>query len=246
MNNIRLVLMYDGSGYFGFAEQKEVLTVSGELKRSLKELVGEEVPLVGASRTDRGVHALGQVINFKSGARLSPGDYFGALNFLLPPDIRVLKAEEVSSDFHARFSAKGKEYRYSIFEGREVPFNLRDFSLHVRGDLNVGAMKEAAAYLVGEHDFTSFAQEINGSPIRRIDSVEIAEKSDPMGRVLEFDFKGNSFLYKMIRAIMGTLLEVGREKSGPEKVDEILKAGDRRRAGATALPHGLCLMKVIY
>ncbi|MFA4966746.1 MAG: tRNA pseudouridine(38-40) synthase TruA [Candidatus Margulisiibacteriota bacterium] len=246
MSNIRLVLMYDGAGYFGFAEQKEVPTVSGELKRSLKKLLGEEIPIIGASRTDRGVHALGQVVSFKSGSRLSANDYKGALNFLLPSDIRVLKAEEVGEEFHARFSARGKEYCYSIFEGRDLPFNLRNFSLHVRGGLDAAAMRKAADYLLGEHDFTSFAQEIIGSPIRRIDAIDIVEKNDPMGRVLEFRFRGNSFLYKMIRAIMGTLIEAGRGKKGPDEINEILKARDRKRAGATASPHGLCLIRVIY
>jgi len=241
-----LVLMYEGAGYFGFADQRDVPTVEGCLKRSLKKLLNEDVPIIGASRTDRGVHALGQVISFKAGPKIEIGDFPGALNFLLPADIRVLSSEEVLDDFHARFSARGKEYCYSVFVGREIPFNLRNYAHHARRELDLPAMEKAAMHLIGEHDFSSFAQEIAGSPIRRIDAIDIIENAHKMGKFLEFRFRGNGFLYKMIRTIMGTLIEVGLNKKSPDKINEILKACDRKCAGVTAPPHGLCLIGVNY
>ena len=246
MKNVRLVLMYEGTRYFGFAEQADVPTVSGEIKRSLKSLLQEEVSIIGASRTDRGVHALGQVVNFMTGSKIRTESFSGALNFYLPGDIRVLKAEEVPDDFHSRFMARGKEYCYSIFMGGQIPFNLRRFAYHSHRDLEIERMRDAAARLVGEHDFSSFAQEIIGRPIRRISSIEITEKPAIMGRFLEFRFIGNGFLYKMIRAIMGTLIETGLNKRTPDEVEEILKARDRKRAGVTAPAHGLCLVGVNY
>ena len=246
MKNIKLVLMYEGTGYFGFASQRDVPTVEGCLKRSLKNLYSGDVPVVGASRTDRGVHALGQVVSFKVGPKIETGDFPGALNFLLPADIRILSSEEVTCDFHARFSARGKEYCYSVFVGREIPFNLRNYAHHVRRELDVPAVNCAASHLIGEHDFTSFAQEIIGCPTRRIESIKVSEKVETMGCLLEFHFRGNGFLYKMVRTIMGTLIEVGHGKKKPDEVYEILKARDRKRAGVTAPPHGLCLIGVNY
>jgi len=246
VRNIRLVLMYDGGNYFGFASQDGVPTVAGELKRSLKELFGGDIPVIGASRTDRGVHALGQVVNFQCPAGITAEKIASAVNFYLPRDIRVLLAEEAAPDFHARFMAKGKEYRYRVFEGEQVPYDHRLYALHVRRPLNEAAMREGAKYLVGEHDFTSFAQELTGDPVRTIHSIEIREAAHQMGRFLDFHFRGNGFLYKMIRTTAGTLLEVGSGKREPSEVDEVLKARDRRRAGVTALPQGLCLLKVEY
>lgn len=244
--NIRLILMYDGTNYFGFAGQMGVPTVSGELARALKELFDDDLPVIGASRTDRGVHAIGQVVNFKCGPKIRTDEIGRALNFYLPEDIRVLSADETDQAFHARFSAKGKEYRYRVFEGAQVPFDRRFYALHLKRAIDLAAIKEARRYLLGEHDFTSFAQELTGSAIRRIDSIEIEESAHSLGRFLDFHFRGSGFLYKMIRTIMGTLIDVGLGKKRAGEVEEILKARDRKRAGMTVLPHGLCLMKVEY
>jgi tRNA pseudouridine38-40 synthase len=238
--------MYEGTGYFGFAKQSDVPTVEGEITRSLKSLCSEEIRVFGASRTDRGVHALGQVASFKTEGKIKTADFTNALNFFLPSDIRILSSEDVPDGFHARFSARGKEYVYSVFIGREVPFYLRKYALHLRRGIDIPAIEAAAAHLIGEHDFSSFAQEIKGSPTRKIESIKIFEKSEKLGCLLEFHFRGNSFLYKMIRTIMGTLLEVGAGKKTPAEVFEILKARDRKRAGATAPPQGLCLIGVNY
>ena len=212
----------------------------------MKSLCSHEVRIFGASRTDRGVHALGQVVNFIAEGKIKTADFIGALNFFLPSDIRVLSSEEAPDDFNARFSARGKDYTYSVFIGREVPFNLRKYALHLRREIDIPAIEAAAAQLIGEHDFSSFAQEIKGSPIRKIESIRVFKKAEKMGCLLEFHFRGNSFLYKMIRTIMGTLLDVGRGRKTPDEVFEILKARDRKRAGATAPPHGLCLIGVNY
>ncbi|KAF0134258.1 MAG: tRNA pseudouridine38-40 synthase [Candidatus Saganbacteria bacterium] len=246
MKNVKLVIMYDGTSYFGFAEQKNAKTVMGEIRRSLKKLLGEEVKVNGASRTDRGVHAIGQVVNFKCASRMGAGEFLNALNFYLPKDIRVLDSEEIDDSFHARFSAKNKEYCYSVFEGKEIPYFLRSFALHVKRKLDVPLMKLAAGKLTGEHDFSSFAQEIKGSPVRVIESIEIEEKPQFVGRLLELKFKGNGFLYKMVRALSGTLVDAGLKKIKPNDVAEILEARDRKRAGKTLPGHGLCLVKVNY
>lgn len=246
MRNIKLVLMYEGTRYFGFASQREVPTIVGELKRSLKELFGSEMAVIGASRTDRGVHALGQVVNFKCDLKIEAGEFLGALNYSLPKDIRILKSEDADDGFHARFSARSKEYCYSVFVGREIPFNLKNYALHVRQEVDLSDMRKAADGLVGEHDFSSFSQGVCNNPTRRIDSIAIDERPHIFGKLLEFSFRGNGFLYKMIRSMVGTLIEVGLKKRDPDKMREILEACDRRRAGKTAPAQGLCLVRVKY
>jgi len=243
--------MYDGSEYFGFAKQsarggEATPTVALRLEEAISKFLDRKTQILGASRTDRGVHAIGQTINFLCFSEIRTENLKSAINFYLPGDIRILKAEEVSLDFHSRFSAKEKEYCYTIFEGPEVPYNFRGFAHHVHRPIGLDGLKAAAGFLIGEHDFASFGSENKGNTVRKMFEIKIEEELHRMGRIIRIYFRANAFLYKMIRSIVGTILEVGMEKREKGEIPEILEAKDRKRAGVCAPPQGLCLMKVGY
>ena len=242
--NLKLVLAYDGTDFAGWQRQENARTVQGVFEEVIARVTGERVTVIGAGRTDAGVHACGQVANFRTTSRLSAENLQRALNALLPPSVAVLEAEEVPAEFHARFGAVGKHYCYTLHLGPVRPVFDRERVLHVRAHLNLPAMRRAAGALVGEHDFAAFtthAEEAK-STVRRIEEVRIRRNGS---RVL-VDITGSGFLYGMVRAIVGTLLEVGRGKLPPAAVADILASCDRRRAGPTAPAHGLCLMSVRY
>jgi len=238
------VLAYEGTDFAGWQRQRNASTVQQVLEEAIEQVTGERVSVVGSGRTDAGVHALGQVANFHSSSSLPVGELQRALNALLPPTVVVLKAAEVASDFHARYRATGKHYRYRLHNASLRPVFDRHLVLHLRARLNLTRMRRAARALVGEHDFAAFTTHAREEPntVRRIEELTIHRRGE---RVL-VDIKGSGFLYQMVRAIVGTLVEVGRGKLPAQAVGEILASGDRGRAGPTAPAHGLCLVSVRY
>lgn len=248
MRNIKLTIAYDGTNYHGFQEQRGtgLPTVQEVLEKCLLELTGRVVRVIGASRTDAGVHARGQVVNFDATGWSIPAERIPlALNGILPEDIAVLAAEEVAPHFHARFSARAKVYRYTIYNSRIPSPFWRLYSYFVPRPLNIEAMQEAGRYLEGRHDFASF--QASGSAVketvRTLFQVEVEREGRELIHLL---FRGDGFLYHMVRIMVGTLIEVGLGKREPREVLAILAARDRKAAGPTAPPHGLCLERVEY
>lgn len=238
---IRLVVAYDGTNYHGWQIQKNGVTIESELNRCLTELLGEPVEVIGASRTDAGVHAMGNVAVFDTCHQMPGRKIAYALNQRLPEDIRVQKSEEVPLDWHPRHVKSRKTYEYRIYRG-EFPMPVKRLYSHfIYADLDVGKMQEAAAYLEGEHDFRSFCQtgaQVE-STVRTIHSVQVEEQ----GTDLVIRICGDGFLYNMVRIIVGTLLEAGQGRRLPESMTEVLEAKDRSAAGPTAPANGLTLMR---
>ncbi len=243
--NFKLVLEYDGSGYHGWQKQKGVLTVQEVIESSLAIILGKEVHVRAAGRTDAGVHALGQVINFYARTRLEPSDIQRGLNSLLPEDIVVKDAEEVDVSFHARYSAKAKLYRYCVLNRRLPSALWRKYAWHVPYNLDHDSMKLALSYLEGEHDFSSFRASRSSvkSSVRTLFRADCEVKPDGL---LVFSFLGNGFLRHMVRIIVGTTIEVGMGKRSPDEMIRILEGKDRSLAGITAPAHGLYLVRVDY
>lgn len=242
MSRILLVVAYDGTEYHGWQYQDNSRTIEGELNCALTELLKKPVEVIGASRTDAGVHGLCNLAVFDSDVNIPPEKYAYALNSLLPEDIRIRKSILVEDDFHPRKRKTSKTYRYTI-DCEEFPNPLKTrYAFFTYPGLNVNKMNEAGQYLVGEHDFTSFCS-VNGtalSNVRTIESITVSEK----GTDIYIEVKGGGFLYNMVRIIAGTLMEVGRGKYEPEKIKEILEAKDRTKAGQTAPACGLTLMNI--
>lgn len=241
MKRFMLTVAYDGTAYSGFQVQKSCRTIEGELNRSLTELLGEEIRVIGASRTDAGVHALCNLVVFDSETAIPAPKLAYALNQRLPEDIRIRKSEEVERDFHPRHCDTRKTYEYRITRGEFPIPTKRLYSYFTYHTLDVCKMQEAAAFLEGEHDFKSFcaAAAVVESTVRTIYSVTVAEQEeDIVIRVC-----GNGFLYNMVRIIAGTLMEAGRGKWPAEKMREIVEAKDRTAAGPTAPACGLILVK---
>lgn len=241
MRRIKLVVAYDGTDYCGFQVQNNGPTIEGELNRVFSELFGEEIRVIGASRTDSGVHAYCNVAVFDTEARMPAEKMIYAINQRLPEDIRVQSSCEVAPDFHPRHTDTRKTYEYRIYNAPVQNPMKRRFSLWNYYNLDVNKMKEAAAYLVGEHDFKSFcsADSQVESTVRTIYELAV-EKS---GEDIVISVSGNGFLYNMVRIIAGTLLEVGKGKIEPNEMERILNALDRQAAGPTAPAHGLTLVK---
>ena len=247
MKNIKLIVAYDGTNYHGFQEQKGtgLDTIQEVLEKALSKLTKREIKIIGAGRTDAGVHARGQVVNFKCDDWPIPLTKTAlAVNALLPNDIAVLKAELVPLDFHARFSAISKTYCYRVYNERILdPFVAR-YALHEPRRLDVQAIDEACQYLIGEHDFKSFQSK--GTPvkttIRKLTEARVRKE----GKLVKFTFSANGFLYNMVRIMVGTLIQVGLLKIKPEALRDILEAKDRTKAGPTVPPQGLFLERVDY
>jgi tRNA pseudouridine38-40 synthase len=249
MRYFKLTIAYDGTDFHGWQFQINKPTVQGEIVSVLRRLTQENVVLLGAGRTDAGVHALGQVGSFRTQSALSAGEFQRALNALLPPTIRIVDAEETGPDFSARWSAKGKVYRYRIYRGKVVPPILWRYVLHYPFPLNEQAMSDAAARFVGVHDFTSFAASTGSEDDdkernmeREIYSTELKRIED--GQELWFTVHGRSFLRYMVRKMVGTLLEVGRGKLAPDDIDKLYQLKDRSKSGPTVPPQGLFMIKV--
>lgn len=254
----KITIEYDGTLYSGWQKQKQdnVISVQTALEKAIAAFSGQEVNLAVAGRTDSGVHALGQVAHFDSEKDFTARTVRNAINaklYELKYDgVVVRQAEQVSEDFHARFSATRRVYCYRILADRRAPLVLAENRyLHNRNRLDVNSMQEAANYLLGHHDFTSFrASACQGnSPMRTLDRVHIRDASDENfyhGQYLEIWVEAKSFLYNQVRNIVGSLIPVGEGKWQPEKLKEILEACDRTKGGKTAPPYGLYFMRVDY
>lgn len=244
MRNIKAILEYDGTNYKGFQVQRQVPTVQMALEQALEKLTGEKIKTIGAGRTDTGVHALGQTINFVTDSTIPTERFAIALNSCLPKDIRVLEAEQALPSFHARYSAAWKRYRYLIRFGTGGGVFWRNYALIRSDPIDLGRMQEAAACLAGTHDFRCFCAGggETKTTIRTITQCRL-EKTEA-GAYLEVVADG--FLYHMVRNIVGTLLQVGCGKRHPGGMPRLLASKDRRQAGPTAPPQGLYLVEVGY
>mgnify|MGYP003275645721 FL=1 len=244
MKRIKLTIAYDGTNYCGWQIQPNGITVEEVVNKALQKLTEEEIQVIGASRTDSGVHALGNVAVFDTETTIPPERISYALNQRLPDDIVIVKSEEVASDFHPRYCDCSKTYEYHILNTRIPIPTKRLTNYFVSYELDIDKMRQAASYLVGEHDFVSFCNVRTDveDTVRTITELEILKN----GEEITIRISGNGFLYNMVRIIVGTLIRVGRGFYEPEKVKEILAAKDRKAAGVTAPPHGLMLVEIRY
>lgn len=244
MATFKVTLEYDGTAYAGWQRQPEQPTIQEALEASLRRIAQVDISAIAAGRTDAGVHALGQVVSFKSDKPLSSDDWLRALNATLPDDISVGAVEQVSDDFHARFSAVRKLYAYRILHRPFRSALERTRAWHLYGALNPDCMREACAQLIGKHDFSSF----QGHPtdventVCDLQRLDIFKDHD----IVRIEIEADRFLKQMVRAMVGTLVEVGQGKRRPEDMKGILDAKDRRLAGYTAPAQGLYLVRVDY
>lgn len=244
MTNYKFEICYDGTRYYGWERQPDRDTIQGKLENVLSRLENRSVEVTGAGRTDAGVHAHAMIANARLETALSPDGIKDYMNQYLPEDICVKKLTPASERFHARYNALGKLYTYTCYVGGEKPVFNRKYVYVLDFDPNVEKMQQAAAFLVGTHDFKAFCSNprMKKSTVRYVDMIDIVKKKD----YLYLNFHGTGFLQNMVRIITGTLLEVGAGQMEPERVKEIMEGLDRRYAGPTAPAQGLCLMKVDY
>ncbi len=244
----RLILAYDGADFFGWQRQSSGVTVQELVERAVAAVFGTAVPVHGASRTDAGVHALGQSAHFEQPAgtrRFSALELRNALNAHLPPQVRVVRVAGARAGFHARFAAKGKRYRYRIFNGSVMPPHELRRAWQVPPPLDLGAMRRAARELVGTHDFAAFAvvsKTKRETSVRTITRLEVSRR----GRLIAVTVEGDGFLYRMVRSLVGALAHVGLGRQPPEWVGERLRRKSRQAGVVTAPPWGLYLVKVFY
>lgn len=244
MRNVRLLIEYDGTNYVGWQWQKNGKTVQETLSNAIEQVVQETIKIHGAGRTDAGVHALGQVANFKTTSAIPSERLLYAINFYLPQDIAVKEVMDMPESFHAQFCAKSKVYQYTLFnDWTRTPLN-RNICYVCGLHLDIDTMIKATKYLIGTHDFTSFTTKAlcEKNRIRTIKKLDV--KKD--GKYIYFTVEADGFLYNMVRTIVGTLIEIGRGKIATESMKDILDARDRKSAGPTAPAKGLCLMEVRY
>jgi tRNA pseudouridine38-40 synthase len=244
MRNVRVLVAYDGSRFFGWQRQEGFLSVQEVLEEALEACARGRVVVHGSGRTDTGVHALGQTASFHLETRLGDDELLRAVNARLPSEVVARALETCREDFHAQRSARGKRYGYRLSTARFRPAFGRSYQHWVPGKLDFAAMRHAARHLIGEHDFTAFANA--GSPrrsnVRRIDALHIVSRRE----ALHFFVQGNGFLYNMVRTIVGTLVKIGHGKLATASVPEILASRNREFAGPTAPAEGLFLLRVLY
>lgn len=245
LRNIRLMIQYEGTRYRGWQRLGDSeATIQGKLEALLSRVCGEEIALIGASRTDAGVHALAQVANFHTASALSCGDMLAACRAFLPADIAVLAAEEVAERFHARFQARRKRYRYRLDTGFAADVFARRTAFHVPDHFSRERIREALPLLAGEHDFTSFT---NGKYKNKSTTRELGDlRLEETGQFADLVFTGDGFLHNMARILAGTLLAVGRGELKPHLLPAIFSARDRQAAGPMLPPHGLTLLGIDY
>lgn len=241
---VKLIISYDGTNYCGWQVQINGITVEEVINRELSRMLGEDIAVIGASRTDSGVHALGNVAVFDTFSKIPPEKMCFALNQRLPDDIRIQDSCEVPLDFHPRYCDSTKTYEYKILNRRFDNPVMRLYTHFVYMPLDYEKMQEAAKYLVGEHDFKSFcsARTQVTDTVRTIYSLDVSKEED----IIKIRISGNGFLYNMVRIIVGTLIKVGLKVYPPEYVKEILEACDRNAAGPKAPAKGLTLIGIVY
>ena len=244
MRNIKLTIEYDGKKFGGWQKQPNKLNIQGEIEKAIEEITGEKIDLNASGRTDAGVHSLGQVANFKTNSKIEIEKIPIAINSKLKQSIRIIKAEEVEENFHARYSCKGKKYRYIINNSKYGSALYRDLEYHMPIKLNVEAMQKGIKYFKGEHDFKGFKASgtSSKSSVRTIYNAKIIQE----GERIIIELEGNGFLYNMVRIISGTMVDVGLGKIKPEEIPEIIESKERSRAGKTLPPQGLYLVEVYY
>lgn len=245
MNNYKITLQYDGTRYYGWEHQPTTdMTIQGKLENVVERMIGKKVEILGAGRTDAGVHAKGMVCNAKFQTELTPSEIREYMNRYLPEDISVIDVCVAPERFHSRYNAIGKTYCYTCYVGENKPIFDRKYVYALESVPDIEAMQRAADYLIGEHDFASFCgnAKMKKSTVRCVDRIEIKRNRS----YLTFTYHGTGFLQYMVRILTGTLLEVGMGERSPENMINLLEAKDRKLAGATAPAKGLCLMKVDY
>lgn len=239
-----MTIEYDGKDFNGWQKQPNKLNIQGEIERAIEGVTKEKVELYASGRTDAGVHALGQVANFKTNSNIPIEKMATAINSQLKYSIRIKKAEEVEEKFHSRYNCKEKTYMYIINNEEQASAIFRNMEYHFPKKLDIEKMQKAAKYFEGEHDFSAFKSSgtSSKSSVRKIYNADVSTYN---GRII-IKLTGNGFLYNMVRIIAGTLLEVGRGAIKPESIKEIIEDKDRKKAGKTLPPHGLYLVKVEY
>lgn len=244
MPTFKITVAYDGTDYIGWQRQAAGVSIQGLLEDALREFDDRDVAVAGAGRTDAGVHALGQVASFMLERAIDSTTLVRALNHKLPADVRVRSATEMPTRFHARFAARQKTYRYRIWNGDVFSPFQRRYAWHVPGDLNVAAMQRAARLVEGTHDFAAFQGQGSDTPttVRTVQTFRIVD----CGSRIDCEITGNGFLRHMVRSLVGTLLEVGRERRGVPWMADVIGSRDRTHAGQTAPAHGLFLVAVAY
>ena len=244
MRNIKLTIEYDGKDFNGWQKQPTKLNIQGTIEQAIKQITGEDVELNASGRTDAGVHALGQVANFRTNSKIPIEKFAIAINSKLKRSIVVKRAEEVDERFHSRLSCKRKTYRYIINNSQEGTAIYRNLETHIPQKLDVEKMKKAVKYFEGEHDFKAFKASgtSSKSSIRTIYKANVYQENEK----IFIELTGNGFLYNMVRIIAGTLVDVGFGKIEPEQIPEIIQDGKRENAGKTLPPNGLYLVKVMY
>ena len=245
MRNIKLVIEYDGKEFNGWQKQPNKLNIQGTIEKAIETITKEKVEVIASGRTDAGVHALGQVANFKTNSNIPIDKFAIAINSNLKKSIIIKSAEEVDERFHSRLSCKKKTYRYIINNSKYGTAIYRNLETCIKEKLDIEKMKEAIKYFEGEHDFKAFKASgtSSKSSVRTIYKAEVIEKENDR---IYIELTGNGFLYNMVRIIVGTLVEVGIGKIKPEDIKKIIESKDRKNAGKTLPPQGLYLLKVDY
>ena len=244
MRNIKLTIEYDGKDFNGWQKQPTKLNIQGTIEQAIKQITGEDIELNASGRTDAGVHALGQVANFKTNSKIPIEKFAIAINSKLKRSIVIKRAEEVDERFHSRLSCKRKTYRYIINNSQEGTAIYRNLETHIPQKLDVEKMQKAVKYFEGEHDFKAFKASgtSSKSSVRTIYKANVYQESEK----IFIELTGNGFLYNMVRIIAGTLVDVGLGKIEPEEIPKIIQEGKRENAGKTLPPNGLYLVKVMY
>lgn len=247
MRRIKLTVAYDGTNYCGWQVQPNGITIEEVLNKAICTLTGEEIAVIGASRTDSGVHAMGNIAVFDTGSRIPAERFSYALNQRLPEDIVVTKSEEVSLDWHPRYQNSLKTYEYHILNTKTPVPTKRLYNCFVSFELDVNRMRQGAQYLLGEHDFAAFCciRTNAKTTVRTVTDLQI-QQNPLKPEEITIRITGNGFLYNMVRIIAGVLIRVGRGFYEPEKVLELLEGRERKKEAVTAPPQGLCLMEIVY
>lgn len=244
MDRIKATIAYDGTNYCGWQIQPNGVTIQETVEKAIEEVLGTKIKITASGRTDAGVHALGQVFHFDNSSTIPANKLSFAINAKLPEDIRILKTEIVSNDFHARYSAKNKTYIYKMYLGKYRNPLKRNYETYIGKEINIIPMQAAAEMLLGSHDFVGFSS--SGSDVKTTVREIFNANIDRNGDELQFEITGNGFLYNMVRIIVGTLIEIGEGKKDAECIAKILNTKKRNLGGKTAKPQGLYLLKVKY